>query len=207
MSYGIIVSDWNGTLFEYPTDEVQNKKIAYAVLDDARHDVLRGRIWRIGSIVKLLKTKKELRERLIEYHKGERHRWEVYEPFNDNVLRGMPVSFVNAVIDEYARESKDKVDGRIVRPIKAVHGDGKSASILSVSYDYSIRRILEESGYWDVFDDVVANTLQTEGDRAVGLTLGIYERKPEVLKAEFFGNRGFRENDILYLGDSGMTNR
>ncbi len=202
MPYKAIVSDWNGTLFEYPTDEVQNKRLAYAVLDDSKHAVLRGRIWRIGDVVKLLKTKRELKRRLQQYYDGERHLWEVYEPFNENVLRGTSAGFVNGVIDEYARESADKVDGRVIRPIQRVHGDGKRTGIISVSYDYSIRRILEEADYPDVFDDIVANTLQTDGDRVVGLTLEIYERKPEVLRTEFFEKRGLRENDTLYLGDS-----
>lgn len=202
MPYKAIVSDWNGTLFEHPTDEVQNKKLAYAVLDDAKRAVLNGRIWRVGDIVKLLKAKGELKRRLQQYYDGEGHLWEVYEPFNENILRGRPVSFVNGVIDEYARESRDKVDDRVVRPIQTVHEDGKSTGILSVSYNYSIRRILEETGYSGVFDDIVAHTLETDGDRVVGLTLGIYERKPEVLRTEFFGKRGLRENDTIYLGDS-----
>ncbi len=202
MLYKAIVSDWNGTLFEHPTDEVQNKKLAYAVLDDAKHAVLNGRIWRAIDVVKLLKTKGKLKKRLQQYYDGERHLWEVYEPFNVNVLKGRFVSFVNGVIDEYAEESVDKVDGRVVKPIETVHHDGKSTGILSVSYDYSIRRILEKAGYSGVFDDIVANTLETDGDRVMGLTLGIYERKPEVLRAEFFEKRGLRENDIIYLGDS-----
>jgi phosphoserine phosphatase len=202
MPYRAIVSDWNGTLFEYPTDEVQNKKIAYAILDDAKHAVLRGKIWRVGDVIKLLRTKSELEKRVQQLYDGERHLWEVYELFNENVLRGRPISFVNGVIDEYARESADKVDGKVVRPIQTVYKDGKSTAILSVSYDYSIRRILEEAGYPDVFDDIVANTLQTDGDRVIGLTLEIYEKKPEVLRTEFFEKRGLRENDTLYLGDS-----
>jgi phosphoserine phosphatase len=202
MSYKAIVSDWNGSLFEYPTDEVQNKKLAYAVLDDAKHAVLKGRIWRVIDVVKLLKTKSELKKRLQQYYDGERHLWEVYEPFNENVLKGRPVSFVNKVIDKYARESADKLDERVIRPIQSVHREGKRTAILSVSYDYSIRRILEKAGYPYVFDDIVANTLQTDGNRVVGLTLEIYERKPEVLKTEFFEKRGLREDDTLYLGDS-----
>jgi len=202
MSYKGIVSDWNGTPFEHATDEIQNKRIAYAVLDDAKSALKGGKIWRAWDVVKLLRTKSELKKRLQQYKDGERHLWEVYEPFNEGVLRGLPVDFLKGVIDDYARESAGKVDGRILRPIRAVHEDGKSTGILSVSFDYSIRRILEEAGYADVFDDIVANTLETDGDKAVGLTLGIYGKKPEVLRAEFFDRRGLRENDTLYLGDS-----
>ena len=50
MSYKMIVSDWNGTLFQYPTDEVQNKAIGYAVLADAKEAVKRGQFWRIGDV-------------------------------------------------------------------------------------------------------------------------------------------------------------
>lgn len=202
MSYKAIVSDWNGTLFEYPTDEIQNKKLAYAVLDDAKRAILKGKIWRVADIIKLLKAKGELKKRLKQYYNGEGHLWEIYESFNENVLRGKPVDFVNSIIDEYAKGSISKVDGRVIRPIQAVHRNGKRTGILSGSYDYSIKRILEEAGYFDVFDDIVANTLQKDGNRVIGLTLEIYERKPEVLETEFFKKRGLRENNTLYLGDS-----
>ena len=189
-------------MFEYPTDEIQNKKLAYAVWDDTKHAVLRGKIQRIGDVVKLVRTKSKLEKRLRQYYDGERHLREVYEPFNENVLRGRAVNFVNGVIDEYARESADKVDERVLKPIQTVHKDGKSTAILSVSYDYSIRRILDEAGYPGVFDDIVANTLKTDGDRVIGLTLEIYKRKPAMLRTKFFERKGFRENDTLYLGDS-----
>ncbi len=202
MSYKAVVSDWNGTLFEYSTDEVQNKKIAYTILYDAIYAVLKGRVWRIGDIIKLLKTRGELNRRLQQYYDGERCLWEVYEAFNENILKGKSVSIVMRAIDKYAKESADKVDRRIIRPIQTVHKDGKRTAILSVSYDYSIRRILEEADYPDVFDDIVANTLQTDSGKVVGLTLDIYGRKPEVLIAEFFEKRGLRENNTLYLGDS-----
>ncbi len=202
MSYKAIISDWNGTLFEYATDEIQNKKLGYAVLENAKHAIFRGKIWKVADVIKLLKTKNELEKRLKQYYNGKIHLGKVYEPFNENVLKGLPVNFVKKVIDEYARESANKVDERVLRPIETVHTDGKKTAILSVSCDYTIRRILEEANYQDVFDDIVANTLQTDGDKVIGFTLDIYERKPEVLISEFFEKRGLREDDTVYLGDS-----
>lgn len=197
-----IISDWNGTLFEYATDEIQNKKLAYAVLDDAKRGVRRGRIWRIADVFGLMKTKSELKKRLQEYHSGKRHLWEVYEPFNKHVVRGRPVSFVNGVIDEFAHETAGKVDGRILIPIQNAHLRGNATGILSVSYDYAIRKLLQEAGYSDVFDTVIANTLETKGDRALGFTLKIYGEKAKILKEEFFEKRHLRESDIVYFGDS-----
>lgn len=194
--------DWNGTAFKYCTDEIQNKLIAYAVLDDAKAALKRGNVLRAWDVVKLGLTKSKLKKRLQQYKDGERHLWEVYEPFNEGVLKGIPVDFLKAIINKYARYERNEVDDRVMRPMQTVHRDGKGTGILSVSFDYSIRKILEESGYADVIDDIVANTLETDGNNVVGLTLDIYGKKPEVMRREFFENRGLREDDTLYLGDS-----
>ncbi len=144
-----------------------------------------------------------MEKRLKQYHDGKRHLWEVYEPFNEKILKGRSVTFINSVIDGFARENADKVDGRIIRPIKNAHSNhGKLTGILSVSYDYVIKRVLEESGFPDVFDWIVSNTLETDGDKAIGLTLDIYGKKADVLKTEFFNKRALRENTTLYIGDS-----
>ncbi|UCD06871.1 MAG: haloacid dehalogenase-like hydrolase [Candidatus Aenigmatarchaeota archaeon] len=201
-----IFSDWNGTLFEYPTAEPENRKIAYSIRNDAKNAVLRGKFWRVADFAKLLKTKKEVEKRLKQYHDGNIHLWKVYEPFNEKILKGRPVTFINSVIDEFARENADKVDGRIIRPIKNAHSDGKKTGILSVSYDYVISRTLEEAGFPDAFDVIVSNILKTDGDKAIGLTFDIYGRKKEVFEKEFFRNKmlgeGLTKDNVLYLGDS-----
>lgn len=197
-----VVSDWNGTLFKHPTDEVQNKKLAYAVLSDAKRSVLRGKVWRLKDVVSLLKTKSELKKRLQEYKGGKRHLWEVYEPFNAGVLNGRPIAFIHRVIDEYAKESETLVDRRILHPLQVAHRNGVNTAILSVSYYYSIRKILEEAGYTGLFDTVVANTMRTSGITALGLTLDIYGLKKEAFYNEFLQRRCFRADSTLYLGDS-----
>ena len=205
MSYKAIISDWNGTLFEPPTDEALNKKIAYAVLDDTKKALTRGKLWRVTDIYKLLKTKSELKRLIQQYEKGEVTLKELYKPFNENVLRGRDVALIEDAVIKYATESALMVDKRIVRPIKKVHYEnGKGTGILSVSYDYSISRILQHAGFKYIFGgiNIVAHTLKKDGDKAIGLTNDIYDRKAEVMEDEFFRNRGFREHDTFYLGDS-----
>lgn len=60
----------------------------------------------MADVIGLLRTKSKLKRRLQEYQDGNRHLWEVYEPFNTGVLKGRPVEFIQRVIEEYARESK-----------------------------------------------------------------------------------------------------
>ncbi len=199
MVYSAIVSDWNGTLFQYPADDVQNKKLAVAA---SINDVL---YLRLGSFYRLLKTKKRLHLMLEEYRAGKRPLQDLYDVFNREVLAGRSPEFVHRVIDQYARESADKVDGRVLRPIRSEKSRGKTTAILSVSYDRSILKILERAGFSDVFGpgDVVANTLKLDGDGKVeGLTLGIYGKKPEIMEAEFFRGRGLRPETTVYLDDT-----
>jgi len=193
-----IISDWGSTLF--PSDDV-TKKLCYAVLSDSAKQVfLKGKIWELLDFAKLLRVDIELYKKIQQYKDGKRHLREVWEPLNSYFLQGRPVAFIDSVIDEFARESAHKIDGRVVRPIRAVHPDYKTG-ILSSSYGYSIERILEEAGYSDVFDHIVASRIEKDGDRAIGFTLEIYERKPEIMEEVFFRKHGFRPEGTYYLGN------
>ena len=197
MSYKTIVSDWNGTLFEPPTDEELNKEIGYAILADAKKH------WKIGKILGLLRAKKKLKRRLALYKQGTIPLSRVYEPFNENVVRGTSTDIMEVATCYFARENKDRIDGRILRPIETMKKGGKGTAILSSSYDYSIRRLLHESDFRYLFDDedIIANILETDGDIAVGFTLDLHDNKTDRFRKEFFEKRGLKHEDIIYLGD------
>lgn len=201
MSYKGIISDWNGTIFEYSTDEALNRKIGYAVLDDAKHAISRGKLWRARDVYKLLKARKELKKRLVEYENGERPLREVYEPFSDVVLKGRPVELIKGVVDEYARETARKVDRRVIGPIKAAHDDGKYTGIISFSFRHVIVKTLEAARCLYVFDGIVSHELQKDGERVLGLTLDIFDKKAEAFEYVFFRKRGLRGRNTIYLGD------
>ena len=118
MSYKAVISDWNGTLYESSTDENLNKKIAYTVVDDTKAGLKKGRIWKIADAIRLLKAKNELKKRLRQYYDNERHLWEVYEPFNENVLKNKSIESIHAAVNEYAKETADKVDRRVVIQVR-----------------------------------------------------------------------------------------
>lgn len=208
MSYVLIVADWNGTCFRYPTDEALNKKIGYAVLDNAKRAIKRGNVLQAVDVARLLLAKYQLKKRLKDYKAEKIPIQEVYEPFNRHVLSGTKVSLVERATHQYARETNDMVDPRVLRPLRKA--DARKA-ILSTSYDYSIEMLLKESGFDGVFDDIVANRLISDGETAVGFTTGIYGRKPDILQnlqEKFFGisrsgsGQDIRPDKTLYIGDS-----
>jgi len=202
MSYKAIISDWNGTIIDYPSDEPLHKKIAYAIANDLKSQLFKGKFWKIAEIVKLIRTRDKLKRALQEFNSGERHLQDVYDIFNNGVLKGKPVKYITDIIDEYAEEFTKKLDGRILRSIQSVHKEGVSTGILSASFAYGIDRILKEADYSQIFDDIVSNDLLVNDGKVLGITLDIYENKAKFMQSEFFEKRGLRENNTLYLGDT-----
>lgn len=199
----LALTDYNGTCFEYPNSEALNRYIGYAILYDAMVDVFRGRLRRVKDIRNLLKAKSKIDEIVKGYYGGERHPSEIYELFNDLILKGIPVSLINEAVDTFAEKNKGKLDGRILRPMRSVKESGIGTGILSVTYKGAIVKTLERAGYADVFDEenIIANALISEDGIAIAFTLRIYEEKWQVLEDEFFKKRGFRPENTLYIGD------
>ncbi|MFB6075901.1 MAG: hypothetical protein ABEK17_02040 [Candidatus Aenigmatarchaeota archaeon] len=192
-----VVSDWNGTIFKYPTDEEQNKRIANEMKDRSIpfHPFI---LWRLKQ------AKYQIEERLDQYKKGNAELSEVYEPFNELVINGLDLDFIYDTLDKFAEENSDKIDNNILEPIKNNKDKFETLGILSVSNDYSIEKILEESGYGGIFETIIANHLignLGEG-KAEELTLDIYGEKVEVFEEEFLKERNCRKNNTVYLGDS-----
>lgn len=201
MAFNTVVSDWNGTIFGYPTAEPENRELAHAALAGAKKGVLSGRVWEAWDIVRLLMAKRGVERRLEEYKHGECRLIDVYEPFNEYVIRGMEPEFVNGVIDGFARRNASRVDERVLRPIKTVHDEGARTGILSVSYERTIKEVLKGAGYNEVFNEIAANRLLTENGKAAGFTLDIYGIKGIVFQRRFLGEN-LRGQGVAYLGDT-----
>src|SRR3989338_5122045 len=108
MATRLLLTDWNGTAFTYPTDKELNRSIAYAELRSA----VKGLALTLGlspkyrhAFGRLLKTKGELKKRLAEYEAGGRPLSEVYEPFNSLVLAYMTPEKINRLIDKFAEKN------------------------------------------------------------------------------------------------------
>ena len=171
------------------------------MLADAKRSIMKGEAKKLGILAMLLVAKLLTERKLDAYKRGEAHLREVYEPFNF-ALSGQDVNYITDIVDQFAKDTAYQTDARMLRPLREMHGAGKFTGILSVAYERVIQKTLEAAGHADLFDRIVANTLQEKDGKIIDLTLGVYERKPEVLRAEFFKRLGFREHDTLYLGDT-----
>jgi len=208
MSYKLIVSDWSGTILRHPTDEAQNKRIAYALLGNAKSRIKEGDLFALWDLGQLLFAERELKKRFYDYKNGKLPLQEVYEPFNKRVLRGKDYKFVSNVIDQFVDEciKKDDVDKRILHSICLAHRHGIKTGILSTSNDAAIHRTLIRSDFEHLFDAIESNSLITryiKGEqKVVGYTFDINNRKPEFLENRFLRPHNLREKDVIYFGDS-----
>jgi phosphoserine phosphatase len=202
MKYEAIISDWNKTLTR-SHEKDSNRRIGYTMLGDSGRAVLRGDLRKLPVFIGVLAMKVQTERRLAAYERGEAHLWDVYREFN-RALNGQRVDYINSIADAFARENYGLLDERVLNPLRLASENGVFTGILSVGYDYLIRRTLAEAGFENVFDKIVANTLESDGGIAIGLTLGIYDRKAEVLEEEFFRKlgMGFNGHNTAYIGDS-----
>jgi phosphoglycolate phosphatase-like HAD superfamily hydrolase len=208
MPYRFIISDWNGTILRYPTDENQNKKIAYALLDNAKLKIKKGNLFALWNLGQLLLAEIELKKCFEKYQKGDLPLHEVYEPFNRHVLRGQDYKFVGNIINQFADECvrKDDVDKRILDSISLAHKHGSKTGILSTSNNVAIYRTLIRLGSENLFDVIESISLikhQINGElKLLGFTFDINNRKPEYLETRFLRRYNLKEKDVIYFGDS-----
>jgi len=205
-----VVCDWNGTLFEPPTDEGLNKAIAYKKLSTSVWDTIFGRIWKVADIISLLRSRKDIKKRLADYKSGRCPITEVYQPFNEHVVRGMPESDVVVAMYSYVEKllkaanlEVGLVDRRITWPLRQLEHKHRRG-ILSTSQKRSIRYALTLDHNPDLFlsEDMVANTIDRSDGIANGLTLDIYGHKGEVFEDEFLRKRGYIAGETVYAGDT-----
>jgi len=208
MPYKLIVSDWNGTILRHPTDEMQNRHIAYTLLDDAKSRIQTGDPLGLWDLGRLLFAKRGLEKCLIEYGNGKRPLHEVYERFNSHVLCGKSYKLVRSAVDQFVDQCirRGDIDRGILHSIRLAHERGIKTGILSTSVGFAIYRTLVRVNFADTFDAIEANSLVThlsDGEQKVeGCTINIYNQKPEILEERFLKPYHLREKDVIYFGDS-----
>lgn len=189
------VFDWTGTLTT-AREEAGNKWIGYALFNDAKQS------GNIPRILRLVRAKYLTERRLEDYHKGRVPLQSVFETYNSG-MAGLPVALIQEKAAQYARENAYQLDQRMLRPISRLRANGAQTGILSAAYDYVIKTTLEAAGYRDTFQHIIANTLEHENGRAIGLTLdAVYGHKAEIMEREFFRRRGFDPLHTFYAGDT-----
>ncbi len=200
MGKNSLILDWHETCTA-ATEEACNKKIGYTILGDAKWGLTHGMLWKLGTFMKLLAAKTMAERNLKKYHEGKKPLKSVYRPFNLALL-GQSVRYVNGIIDEFAKQTANMIDDKVVGTARRIHDKGSFTGILSVANRYGIDRTLKEAGYPGVFDRIVANRMRQVLGRSLGMTLGIYGRKGEVMKSVYFDEVGLDPKTTYYMGDT-----
>ena len=201
MPVDLIVSDWNGTLLDQPDDEAFNRRLAYAKVGAAVRAALRGRVWRLRDVAAAVRTKRSMERLVAGYRAGRNTLAELYAVYNLGVVSGLPVPFVEAVADAYARDIAPLADRRMLTALRTAHDHGASIVVLSAAYERGIALTLRACGYDDIVDEVVANVLETDGAAARGFTTRYREGKAEAFAGLFIERRGHDPARIVYMGD------
>ncbi|MBE0416127.1 MAG: hypothetical protein IBX36_06285 [Dehalococcoidia bacterium] len=198
MAYDTIISDWNGTIIKDRDER--------SILENIALDLFRASIpFHIFRMAHLLKTRREL-ERLYRQRRQDADFdfvSEMFSIYNRKVINGLPISFIHRSVDRYAakKETQDKLDWRVLRPIAERHEAGKTTGIFSAGYGYGIDRILTVAGFRGCFDFREADSLKQEGERAIEFLLSIYKNKPQLL-LKLLRDRKMDEKRTVYIGDS-----
>ncbi len=190
-----------------------------------------GLMWRFHpvKVLKLAKVKSKLKAMLDEYRKefgddpnGEQRELvlrEMYKIYNEEVIDGLPIDFVDKAAMQYAKEiARQKIHKPTMDSlIQVKQQNDMPAVIISSAYIGGIRYTLLAAGLKNfvldrkprqlghfVFDDIIGNGLDAEGKIIKGFKLNIYSNKDDVLKDELGKYRANPEN-AAYIGDDPFT--
>jgi phosphoglycolate phosphatase-like HAD superfamily hydrolase len=197
MTCEIIICDWNGTI----TKDRDERHILESIAVDLFKASIPHHPLRMIRILKAKRDLEALQERGQEV--GFDYVREMFRVYNERIIKDAPVSLIHRSVDKYAtrKQTLEKLDYRVLRPIREYHEAGKPTAILSAGYKYGIERVLAAAGYGHCFDFYKANLLKENGGRAIKFGLDIYKNKPQLL-LELLKDRNLDGGKAAYLGDS-----
>ena len=169
-------------------------------------DIFRASIpLHIIKVARILLARGRLKELYEEKRRDDEFDYviEMFKIFNDKMIRGTSVEFINDSVERYANKPQTlaKLDQRVLEAVRGIHQARKTTGIVSAGYMDGIIRILRAAGCTDCFDFCEGDTLKSEGNRAVGFELKPYKRKHEVL-ARLLRERNLDVSTVAYMGDS-----
>ncbi len=118
----------------------------------------------------------EQRERLLR---------EMYRIYNEGVIDGLPVDFIDNAVIEYADTiARGKIDEDTLNALNHFRCTRKTPTvIISSGYGDGIKKTLISKNLSNfIFDEIIGNRLDVEGETAKGFMLDIYLNKDNILK-------------------------
>lgn len=195
-----IFCDWNKTVFEDEYDYVFFN--GYAKREAARC----LRVLNLLKFFSVIDAKSRCEKILCEHGIRDDRRNDDIERIvhilNERVIQGTPARLLERYTDRYAEDGVQRLDGRILDPLRAVRiSKGIVLGLISSGYSGGIHRILRNAGY--TFDFIRANDFEIRSRRVVEFKLDVFNNKDEIL-AKFLAEQGIKDSDVVYIGDDGQ---
>ncbi len=193
-----IICDWNGTLIEYRDER--------PILESIAVDIFKASFpFHPRRMARILSAKKELEllHNAIYSEEGPDFVTEIFRVYNGKIIKDVPVSIIQRAVENYARKQKtiNKLDYKILRPVKKSHDEGKTTGIFSAGYGYGITNILKAAGYLNLFDFCEADKLIHNGGRAIEIGRNIYKKKAKLLP-DLLERKKIDAGITAYIGDN-----
>ena len=191
-----VISAWDGTLIEYKDEGKLMEKIGKDIL-------FHSAPW--SKKPSLIKTFFELKKMSKEYKEGKIGYDDIYEVFNNKVLKYAGHNFIRNSTREFARspETQEKIDKRIVEPLYRAKLKSKfsDTGILSASYNEGIKAALEYAGYSNVFNHIISNKMVPDRRNGTRFDLKIYKNKDKFMEDIFFDRLKFNPQETMFIFD------
>lgn len=218
-------------LFEYIGMKLLSRSLPKSLaLRLAKHDEYRKMVetarefdgfrWRFHPLqaLELAKTKTKLKEMRDKYRgrfgdklTGEQRELlirEMYSIYNEGVIDGLPVDFIDNVVIEYVDTIASK---KIHEQTLSALGDFRSSrkltpmTIISSGYEDGIKRtLISKDLSIFIFDKIIGNGLDVDGGVAKGFKLDIYNNKDAILK-NMLDKYHANSKNAAYIGDDPYT--
>ena len=189
----LVICDWNRTLFEDKYEEIFFRGLS-------RHVLLQAvKKFNIPKVYILWRIKNKCNNLLLQVNNGDKYIKDIINILNENIIRDLPLGFLNEYTKKYAKNAVKRLDKRILEPLKRLRlSKGIKLGIISSGYISGIEQTLKNAGY--IFDFIKANDFEINGDTLIRFKLDVFNNKKEILK-KVLTDYSMNSKETIYIGD------
>jgi len=194
----LVVTDFNGVIYKNPTETDLWQNLGLELIKDELKEL------DVFQAAKYTKTGIKLKKLVLDYENGKIDYGEIFDIFNEEILSGLDIKYVNNYITKkYVKLGKKKINRNFLGVIKDIKNYGKKTAILSSGCHEGIEALLREVGA-EYFDEIWANKIKTDENGVIDkFELKISDnngcKKGKILE-EMLDKKGIDECNTAYIG-------
>jgi phosphoserine phosphatase len=198
MPVNTLICDWNGTLIGFSSEKPLFNAIGREIFKSAIP-------FGLSKIIRMRKSKQRM-DALNEQWMREKDLdliREIFQTFNDNFVKGMPLGHILSLIDKYASSEivQNNLEKGLLNIVKELSSQGKYTGIFTAACTYPVEKVLRVADYHKYFNFIEADEIYHQDGKTVGFGLNIYGRKP-LLMAELVKKRTIDPAGLAYIADT-----